>query len=58
MDGGRWIAVGPTGEDSSDDYGVHWKQTGSLDLNALAILDAQKGWAAGPQGTIARFRNP
>ena len=58
VDGGRWIAVGPTGEDSSDDYGVHWKQTGSLDLNALAILDAQKGWAAGPQGTIARFRNP
>ena len=58
LHGGRWIAVGPTGEDSSDDYGVHWKQTDSLDLNALTLLDAKQGWAAGPQGTIARLRNP
>jgi photosystem II stability/assembly factor-like uncharacterized protein len=56
--GGHWIAVGPTGEDSSDDYGVHWQPTDSLDLNALAILDGKHGWAAGAEGTIARFRNP
>jgi len=55
MDGPRAIAVGPTGEDISDDYGVHWKATGSLNLNALAILDAKHGWAAGPHGTIAGF---
>ena len=56
--GGHWIAVGPTGEDRSDDYGVHWKQTGSLNLNALAILDWKHGWAAGAQGVVARFRHP
>src|SRR6516164_4487498 len=56
--GGHWIAVGPTGEDRSDDYGVHWKQTGSLNLDALAILDWKHGWAAGAQGVIARFRHP
>ena len=58
MDGRRSVAVGPTGEDTSDDYGVHWKATDSLNLNALAILDAKHGWAAGPHGTIARFLKP
>jgi photosystem II stability/assembly factor-like uncharacterized protein len=58
LDGGRSIAVGPTGEDVSDDYGVHWKQIDSLNLNALAIPYAKHGWAAGPQGAIARFRQP
>ena len=56
--GGHWIAVGPTGEDRSDDYGAHWQPTDSLNLNALAILDWKHGWAAGAQGTIARFRSP
>lgn len=55
IDGRRWIAVGPTGEDISDDYGVHWKATDPLPLNALAILDAKQGWAVGPDGTIARL---
>lgn len=53
LDGSRAIAVGPTGEDISDDYGVHWKPTDSLNLNTLAILDGKHGWAAGPHGTIA-----
>jgi photosystem II stability/assembly factor-like uncharacterized protein len=58
LEGPRAIAVGPTGEDTSDDYGVHWKPTDSLNLNALAILDWKHGWAAGPRGTIAGLRNP
>lgn len=58
LDGPRLVAVGPTGEDTSDDYGVHWKPAGSLNLNALAILDREHGWAAGPLGTIARLRHP
>lgn len=49
------IALGPNGEDISEDGGVHWKRTDSLNLNALAILDAEHGWAVGPNGTIARF---
>ena len=54
---GRWVVVGPTGEDISDDFGVHWKRTDSLNLNAAALLDIWTGWAVGPNGTIARFVN-
>jgi photosystem II stability/assembly factor-like uncharacterized protein len=55
-----FVTVGPNGEEISEDRGVHWKRTDSLNLNALAILDDQRAWAVGPQGTIARFisKNP
>jgi photosystem II stability/assembly factor-like uncharacterized protein len=49
------LAVGPTGEEISEDRGVHWKQTDSLNLNAISVLDKQNVWAVGPQGTIAHF---
>jgi photosystem II stability/assembly factor-like uncharacterized protein len=55
IDDGRWVAVGPTGEDITSDDGVHWSHTDSLNLNAVAILDLWTGWAVGAQGTIARF---
>jgi photosystem II stability/assembly factor-like uncharacterized protein len=57
IDDGRWVAVGPNGEDVTTDYGVHWKHTDSLNLNAVAIMDIWTGWAVGPKGTIARFVN-
>ena len=57
IDDGRWVAVGPNGEDVTNDYAAHWKHTDSLDLNAAVILDIWKGWAVGPNGTIARFVN-
>lgn len=57
IDGGRWLAVGPTGEEVTEDYGAHWKHTDSLNLNAVAILDTQNGWAVGDHGRIARFVN-
>ena len=57
IDDGRWVAVGPNGEDFSNDSGVHWKHTDSLNLNAVALLDVFTGWAVGPSGTIARFVN-
>lgn len=57
IDGGRWMAVGPSGEDISSDNGVHWKHTDSLNLNAVVILDISNGWAVGARGTIARFVN-
>jgi photosystem II stability/assembly factor-like uncharacterized protein len=50
------IAVGPNGEDVSDDGGAHWKQTDSLNLNALAVLPTADAWAVGPNGTIARLK--
>jgi photosystem II stability/assembly factor-like uncharacterized protein len=57
LDDGRWVAVGPTGENLSNDNGVHWKHTDSLSLNAVAILDIWDGWAVGPHGSIARLVN-
>ena len=57
IDDGRWVAVGPNGEDISGDFGVHWKRTDSLNLNAMALLDIWTAWAVGPNGTIARFEN-
>jgi photosystem II stability/assembly factor-like uncharacterized protein len=57
VDDGRWVAVGPTGEDFTPDNGAHWKHTDSLNLNAVAILDAKRGWAVGAKGTIAHFVN-
>jgi photosystem II stability/assembly factor-like uncharacterized protein len=57
IDDARWVAVGPTGEDITNDSGARWKHTDSLNLNAVAILDASTGWAVGPHGTVARFVN-
>jgi photosystem II stability/assembly factor-like uncharacterized protein len=57
VDGATLAAVGPNGEDVSEDGGVHWKHTDSLNLNALAILDIWHGWAVGPNGTIAQMKN-
>ncbi|MGA2847259.1 MAG: oxidoreductase [Candidatus Acidiferrales bacterium] len=54
---GAMLAVGPTGEDISDDFGAHWKHTDSLDLNAAFVLDIYNGWAVGAKGTIARLIN-
>jgi len=57
VDGVTLAAVGPNGEDISEDGGIHWKHTDSLNLNALAILDIWNGWAVGSNGAIARMEN-
>jgi len=57
IEDGGWVAVGPNGEDISGDFGVHWKRTDSLNLNAVVLVDIWTGWAVGPNGTIARFVN-
>lgn len=57
LDGFTFFAVGPTGEELSNDHGAHWKHTDSLNLNAAVLLDTFTGWAVGPNGTIARFVN-
>jgi photosystem II stability/assembly factor-like uncharacterized protein len=51
------LAVGPNGEDFSDDGGAHWRQTDSLNLNALKVLRYDYAWAVGPNGTIARLKS-
>ena len=55
IEGGRWVAVGPTGGDITEDNGAHWKHTDSHSFNAIAISSGQTGWAVGPKGAIARF---
>jgi photosystem II stability/assembly factor-like uncharacterized protein len=55
LDAGTLAAVGPNGEDISNDHGAHWTHTDSFDLNALEVLDSRNGWAVGPKGTIARW---
>ncbi len=50
------VAVGPSGEDISDDGGAHWKHTDSLNLNALVVGSAY-AWGVGPKGTIARMES-
>jgi photosystem II stability/assembly factor-like uncharacterized protein len=54
---GSILAVGPTGEDISNDFGAHWKHVGLLDLNAVFVLDIHNGWAVGAKGTIVRLIN-
>ncbi len=57
IDGATLAAAGPNGEDISEDGGIHWKRTDSLNLNALAILHVGHGWAVGPKGAIAQMEN-
>ncbi len=52
------VAVGPDGEDVSLDGGVHWKRSGSLNLNAVFVLDGRNIGAAGPKGTVVRCDVP
>jgi photosystem II stability/assembly factor-like uncharacterized protein len=51
------VAVGPNGEDISDDGGAHWRHTDSLNLNALTVGQNDDAWAVGPDGTIARLKS-
>jgi photosystem II stability/assembly factor-like uncharacterized protein len=51
------VAVGPNGEDVSDDGGAHWTHTDSLNLNALNVLRYDYAWAVGPNGTVARLKS-
>jgi len=57
IDGATLAALGPSGEDISDDFGEHWRHMDSLDLNAAFVLDDFNGWAVGAKGTIARLVN-
>lgn len=54
LDASTLVAVGPNGEDVSHDGGATWTNTGTLNLNAVAVLDGV-AWGVGARGTIARF---
>jgi photosystem II stability/assembly factor-like uncharacterized protein len=54
---GNFVAVGPNGSDVSLDGGAKWKSQDVQNFNAVSFA-RNEGWAAGPKGTIARFRAP
>jgi len=52
---GGYVAVGPTGAETSVD-GLEWNSIGGANFNAYVYpLRATAGWAVGPHGTVARF---
>jgi photosystem II stability/assembly factor-like uncharacterized protein len=58
VDAKKFVAAGPNGEDNSSDGGAHWTHTGSVNLNAITVLDAADVWGAGANGTVARYVVP
>jgi photosystem II stability/assembly factor-like uncharacterized protein len=53
----RWIAVGTSGSDASQDNGATWSLLDQENYNSVAFTRTGAGWAAGPKGRIARFAN-
>jgi photosystem II stability/assembly factor-like uncharacterized protein len=51
----RWIAVGITGSDQSEDHGKTWKRLDGENYNSVGFTVSGEGWAVGPKGRIARF---
>jgi hypothetical protein len=49
-----WVAVGTSGSSFSLDGGRRWATFDSTSLNAVAFAEGT-GWAAGPDGRIARL---
>ena len=51
----RWVAVGTSGSDVSEDDGATWKQLDREKYNAVAFTLTGDGWAVGPKGRVAKF---
>lgn len=52
----RIVAVGLAGTAATDDAGKTWKTLDATPYNAVAFGAGGAGWAAGPKGTIAKWR--
>jgi photosystem II stability/assembly factor-like uncharacterized protein len=53
----RWVAVGTSGSDSSQDDGATWKRLDHQNYNSVSFTPTGEGWAVGPKGRIAKFGN-
>jgi photosystem II stability/assembly factor-like uncharacterized protein len=53
----RWVAVGTSGSDSSQDDGATWKPLDHQNYNSASFTPTGEGWAVGPKGRIAKFGN-
>jgi len=58
ISGPDFVTAGTSGSEFSGDSGAHWKHAGTLNLNAVKVLNAFRIWGVGPNGTVARFKNP
>jgi len=57
VDGGIYIAVGPSGTDFIRPHGGPWIRIGTLGYDAVSFLPSlATGWAVGEGGRIARWR--
>ena len=51
----RWVAVGSSGSHVSTDDGKSWKALDAEKYNSVAFTPTGEGWAAGPNGRVAKF---
>jgi photosystem II stability/assembly factor-like uncharacterized protein len=51
----RWVAVGTSGSDFSQDDGATWKALDHRNYNSVAFTSTGEGWAVGPKGRIAKL---
>lgn len=51
----RWVAVGTTGSDVTQDSGANWKALDRENYNSVAFTSSGEGWAVGTKGRIAKF---
>jgi photosystem II stability/assembly factor-like uncharacterized protein len=52
---GRWVVVGPSGSDISQDDGATWTALDHESYNSVGFSSTGEGWAVGPKGRIAKF---
>ena len=54
----RWLATGPTGTDTSQDFGNSWNVASTEGFHAMSFapVDGVAGWAVGSDGRIAKYR--
>jgi photosystem II stability/assembly factor-like uncharacterized protein len=51
----RWVTVGTSGSNFSQDNGLTWKPLDLKNYNSVAFTSTGEGWAVGPSGRIAKF---
>jgi photosystem II stability/assembly factor-like uncharacterized protein len=54
----KWIAVGTTGIDISNDNAAHWTPLNQLTANAVLAIDAHTVFTAGPKAFITQLKIP
>jgi photosystem II stability/assembly factor-like uncharacterized protein len=53
----RWVVVGTSGSDFSQDNGATWKPLDHENYNSVGFTSTGEGWAVGPKGRIAKSAN-